>query len=59
MGVGSGVIFETNASDQSAILLTNYHVIESASLIRVLVNDSLTYTGTLLGLDVQRDLGIL
>jgi S1-C subfamily serine protease len=59
LGVGSGVIFETNAPARSAFILTNYHVIEGASSIKVVVNDSATYTGSILGMDLQRDLAVL
>jgi serine protease Do len=59
LGTGSGVIFETNTSDGSALLLTNYHVVEGASSITVVVNDSVTYIGTLLGVDPLRDLTVV
>ena len=55
---GTGLIFET-ASDGSAYVLTNYHVIEGASQIRVRVNDLEQYTATLLGYDAIRDLAVL
>ena len=39
--------------------LTNYHVIEGASSITVVVNDSSTYIGVLLGVDPLRDLAVV
>jgi len=59
LGVGSGVIFETDASDRSALLLTNYHVIEGASQVTVVVNDEETYAGIILGVDDVRDLAVV
>ena len=59
LSTGSGVIFEVSASDGSANVLTNYHVIEGASSITVVVNDSTTYTGVLLGIDALRDLAVV
>ena len=59
LGSGSGVIFETNASDGSALVITNYHVIEGNSSISVLINDSTSYAGVLLGIDPLRDLAVV
>jgi hypothetical protein len=59
LGTGSGVIFEANASDGSAKALTNYHVIEGASSITVVVNDSVNYGATVLGVDSLRDLAVV
>ena len=56
--VGSGVIFEIS-SDDSAFLLTNYHVIEGATRVDVIVDDSRTYKGVVLGVDPLRDLAML
>ncbi len=56
-GSGSGVIFEVD--DDSALVLTNQHVIEDASEIQVEVNDSFTYVAEVRGTDVVRDLAIL
>ena len=59
LGTGSGVIFEVTASDGSARALTNYHVIEGASSITVVANDSTTYVGVLSGVDSVRDLAVV
>ena len=59
LGEGSGVIFEAHASDGSAKALTNYHVIEGASSITVVVNDSVNYEATILGTDSLRDLAVV
>ncbi|MFQ5860267.1 MAG: S1C family serine protease [Dehalococcoidia bacterium] len=57
LGSGSGAIFETE--DESANILTNYHVIAGATNVSVTVNDLLTYEGTILGIDPLRDLAVL
>lgn len=59
IGVGSGVIFETDPSQNSALLLTNYHVIEGATIVSVVVNDSSTHAGEILGFDRLRDLAVI
>ena len=56
--VGSGAIFEVS-SDDSALLLTNYHVIERATTVDVIVGDSRTYSGMVLGTDQLRDLAVV
>ena len=56
-GSGSGVIFETQG--QTAHVITNYHVIEGYGRVRVVVNDSNTYQGTVLGIDRTRDLAMV
>ena len=43
----------------SALVLTNYHVIEDASDTQVEVNDSSTYSAEILGTDSVRDLAVL
>lgn len=58
LGSGSGVIYSKSA-DGSALVLTNYHVIEGASAVDVVVDDSTTYRSTLRGTDPERDLAIL
>ena len=58
-GIGSGVIFESDAINRSALVLTNFHVIEDASWVEVLVNDSTTYSGTVRGVDSVRDLAVV
>ena len=56
-GSGSGVIFETQG--QTGYVITNHHVVEGASLVSVIVNDSTTYRGTVLGVDSVRDLAVV
>ena len=58
-GAGSGVIFDAGDSPGSALILTNYHVVQGASTISVTVGDLITYAATLLGVDAQRDLAVL
>ena len=57
-GTGSGFIFETTAT-QSALVLTNHHVIEGAGRIDVRVDDSRTFRGKVIGYDGVRDLAVL
>ena len=57
-GFGSGVIIEVDAS-ASALVLTNYHVIQDGRRIQVLVNDSTIYTAVIAGADPLRDLALL
>ena len=59
LGSGSGVIFESDAINRSALVLTNFHVIEDASWVDVVVNDSATYPGTVRGVDSIRDLAVI
>ena len=56
-GNGTGFIFETTG--QTALVLTNYHVIDDANLVQVVVNDSETYRATVRGYDAYRDLAVL
>jgi hypothetical protein len=58
-GSGSGIIVEVGARDNSALVLTNYHVIQEASRINVVVNDSVSYPATIIGIDSTRDLAVL
>ena len=62
-GSGSGFIFQmgypTPGTGQTALVLTNYHVVENANTINVTVNDSQTITGTVLGIDAFHDLAAL
>ena len=56
-GTGSGVIFDTQG--QTGYVITNHHVIEGASQVTVVVNDSDNYPGTVLGSDSVRDLAVV
>ena len=56
-GGGSGVIFETLG--QTGYVITNHHVVEGYSQVNVVVNDSATHRGTVLGFDRVRDLAVV
>ena len=56
-GNGTGVIFETQA--RTGFVVTNYHVVEGFGRVRVVVNDSSTYEGTVRGVDPVRDLAVV
>ena len=58
-GSGSGFIFETGIFDGSGLVLTNYHVVENATSITVVVNDAYNYAGRLVGSDLVRDLAVV
>jgi len=58
-GLGTGVIFEVLPSENKTLVITNYHVIEGHSQVTVTVNDSVSYTGTVLGYDADRDLAVV
>ena len=57
LGSGSGVIVQTQ--ERAGYIITNHHVIEGATWIRVTVNDSAVYDGQLLGVDDVRDLAVV
>ena len=57
-GTGSGVIVEVE-SNGSAVVVTNYHVIDDGGAVDVLVNDSDRYSATVLGFDASKDLAVL
>ena len=56
-GSGSGVIFETQG--QTGYVVTNHHVVEGDVQVSVIVNDSITYSGSVLGTDRVRDLAVV
>ena len=56
-GSGSGVIFETQG--QTGYVVTNHHVVEGDVQVSVIVNDSTTYSGSVLGTDRVRDLAVV
>ena len=56
-GTGSGVIFETDG--QTGYVITNYHVVEGKGEVDVIVSDTATYRGTVLGVDSVRDLAVV
>ena len=53
-GLGSGVILSTEGH-----ILTNYHVIENADLIQVILSDGRQYEAKLIGEDIFSDLALL
>ena len=57
LGTGSGAIFD--AQGQTGFVITNHHVIAEAGRVRVVVNDSAAYQGTVLGSDPVRDLAVV
>ena len=59
LGSASRVIFEIEAASLSALLLTNYHVVEGTSWSSVIVEDNLTYNGLVTGVDAVRDLAVI
>ena len=56
-GSGSGVIFETQG--RTGYVITNHHVVEGEVQVSVIVNDSTTYSGSVLGTDSVRDLAMV
>ena len=56
-GSGSGVIFETQG--QTGYVVTNHHVVEGDVQVSVIVSDSTTYSGSVLGTDSVRDLAVV
>jgi S1-C subfamily serine protease len=63
IATGSGFIFQmgfpTEGQGSTALVMTNYHVIENGRLINVTVNDSKTFSGIVLGIDAFNDLAVL
>ena len=56
-GTGTGVIFDTQG--RTGYVVTNEHVVEGQSRVNVTVNDSTTYSGTVLGVDATRDVAVV
>ena len=57
-GGGTGFIFETTVGG-GAYVLTNHHVVDSASQVSVWANDASSYSAKVLGYDAYRDLAVL
>ena len=53
-GLGSGVIISPNG-----YILTNYHVIEGADVIKVQLSDETEYPGTVIGTDKASDMAVI
>lgn len=53
-GTGSGFIW-----DQNGHIITNYHVLEGASAIRIHLSDQRTFNATLIGVSPDHDLAVL
>ena len=53
-GSGSGVIIAANG-----YIVTNNHVIDNASNIKVVLNDNRSYTGTVVGTDPNTDIALI
>ncbi len=56
---GTGFIFDTDADTEAAYILTNYHVVDEATDLRVKVNDTDWYEPDVIWLDPRRDLAVL
>ena len=56
-GLGTGVIFEVD--QQTAYILTNYHVVENNARLRVTVEDTHAYDATVIGFNAVRDLAVV
>ena len=54
---GSGVIYDSQG--QTGYVITNEHVVSGQSRVNVIVGDSTTYNGLVLGVDVVRDLAVV
>lgn len=53
-GTGTGVVVSENG-----YIVTNFHVVEGASVIQVLLNDASTFSARLIGSDAFSDLAVL
>ena len=58
-GLGSGTGFIYKKDDKVGYMLTNHHVIDGASTIRVTNTAGVTYNATLLGSDEYTDIAVL
>ena len=57
-GYGSGFIFRTD-DDGAAYILTNYHVVDEAEEVWILVEDETFFQAAIEAVDPRRDLGLL
>lgn len=54
VGSGSGIIYDTNGD-----IVTNYHVVDSATKLSVTLNNGETYDATVVGTDQSDDLAVI
>lgn len=61
VSMGSGFIYEYNASTREAFIMTNNHVVEKGreGTITVTLADKVTYTATVVGLDPNTDVAVI
>lgn len=59
--MGSGFIYEFNATTREAFIMTNNHVVENGKdgKITVTLADKVTYEGTVVGLDPNTDVAVI
>ena len=58
-GTGSGFIFETDYPNAKALVMTNAHVVKEARNVDVIVNDSITVKGKVLGVNHDQDIAVV
>lgn len=56
---GSGVIIETSQADNSALVLTNFHIVEGSQVVSVTVGNSAVYAGDVIGADRDVNLALI
>ena len=56
---GSGVFYEIEGIQRTPYILTNYHVVDGATQVDVLLESGQTYIGEVIWTDSQRDLAIV
>jgi len=61
VSMGSGFIYEFNASTREAFIMTNNHVVEQGreGTINVTLADKVAYTATVVGLDPNTDIAVI
>lgn len=57
IGTGTGFVYKKN--DKNGYILTNYHVVEDANVIKVTFTDGQTYLADLVGYDEYYDVAVL
>ncbi len=56
---GSGVFYENEGMQQTPYILTNFHVVNGATQVNVLLENEQTYNGEVIWTDALRDLAIV